>query len=88
MGGDAVASLERVEAGGVVSAEASRLTDYAAALLRERAAGCFLCRRILEAAAADLRLRDWPPGAEPGAVDFPVESQRRHVVIEDGRAAG
>lgn len=66
--------------------EATKLTERALALVRGREAGCFVCRRILEAAAPDGTLGDWPPGAEPDKVEFAVESQMAHVVLEAGRA--
>ena len=60
-------------------------------LLEERSkAGCFLCRRILEALDERGVLRDWPVDTErahEGAVDFPVDGQRYHVLKEkEGKA--
>lgn len=46
------------------------------------AAGCFMCRRVLEAMDGDYCLRDWPP---EGPVEFPVEGQRFHVLREIGK---
>lgn len=44
--------------------------------------GCFCCKRILESLTTDRALRPWPPGAKAEAVEYPVEGQRRHVLLE------
>lgn len=47
------------------------------------AAGCFMCRHVLEALDGSNCLRNWPLG--DGDPEFPVEAQRYHVLREIGR---
>lgn len=55
-----------------------RLRPETLARVREKAGtGCFLCRRILEAADPQGTLRDWPRGREEA--EFPVEAQKYHI---------
>lgn len=51
----------------------------------ENGSGCFCCKRILESLATDRALRPWPQGAKAEAVEYPVEGQRRHVLLETGK---
>ena len=51
----------------------------------ENGAGCQCCKRILESLTKDRALRPWPPGASAEAVEYPVEGQRRHVLLETGK---
>lgn len=52
---------------------------------RANGTGCCWCMRILEALTKDRALRPWPPGATAEAVEYPVEGQRRHVLLETGK---
>lgn len=71
------------------------ISPETAALLRERVGtliadpengrGCFCCKRILESITDNRALRPWPPGATAEAVEYPVEGQRRHVLLETGK---
>lgn len=51
-------------------------------------AGCFLCKRILQAIGQGNELNDWPPGAGGMGEDkpeFPVSGQRNHILLESGK---
>lgn len=71
----------------VLSPETIELLNRRVGTLREDpddGIGCFCCKRILESLGPDRSLRPWPPGASAEAVEYPVEGQRRHVLLEKG----
>jgi len=55
-----------------------------AVVRRNAAAGCHLCKWVLESLDGANCLRDWPPPGE-GEMRFPVEGQRYHVLKEIGK---
>jgi hypothetical protein len=61
------------------------LTAETLSVVRAKAAaGCFMCKWVLEALTKDNCLRAWPPTGE-GGPEFPVEGQRYHVLKEVGK---
>lgn len=72
----------------LISPETVKVLEARVGTLRddpENGSGCVCCKRILESLNADRALRPWPPGATAEAVEYPVEGQRRHVLLETGK---
>ena len=60
-----------------------QLSERTLALVKERAASCFMCKWILKSMDEQRKLRDYPPDpVVEGETVFPVSAQRKHVLDE------